>query len=70
MSEIKSSQICASEEDLSILLDANVYTLEDVEMDTDDEVVEGVNIVFKLSDGYYANLTIYEDGTTYLSNKY
>ena len=70
MEKIESNQICASKEDLEILKDASVYHIEDVILSTDDEDIEGMEMVFKLENGDYRNLSIYEDGTAYLSNKY
>lgn len=67
---IKSCEICASAEDLEVLKDANIYYIEDITIERDDGDCEGVNIVLKILDGNYINLSFYEDGTVYLSEKY
>ena len=70
MKNIVSNEICASAEDLEVLKDANIYHIEDVTLERDDGDYEGVNIVLKILDGNYINLSFFDDGTVYLSEKY
>lgn len=68
---IKSSEICTSKEDLESLKDASVYHIEDVTSIQDGgEKCEGVEITFKLPDGHYIGLSLFEDGMAYLSEQY